>query len=78
MAVQLLAGIGSVLGGIFGGGSKKKLAAQKAAYDKKMKAYEAEVIKQSNIQAQESKKTIMYVGIGGAALVLVMIFMMKK
>lgn len=79
MAIPLLAGIGSFVGGLFGGGSKKKLAAQQADFAKKLEAQKAELNRQMALEAQQNKKTMTMVGIGAGGLVLIMmLFMFKK
>jgi hypothetical protein len=69
--------IGNVLGGIFGAG-KKTAAQAKATAAKELAAFKTEMSRQANLQAQESKKTLMYVGIGAVVLVIIMFMFLKK
>ncbi len=69
--------IGSVIGGIFGSGKAKVAAAQSSAAQQLAKM-KATMTQQMEYQAQESKKTLMFVGIGAAVLVVIMFVFMKK
>lgn len=77
MAIGTLIGIGSFVGGLFGG-SKKKKAKAKAENAKRLAQQKAELTRQMGLQAQQSKKTMMMVAIGGGGLLLFMMFFMKK
>ena len=71
--------ISGLVGSIFGGGSSsKQTASAQASYAKQLAAVKAEMTKQMNLQAQESKKTLTIVGIGAVGLIMIMFMFMKK
>jgi len=72
----LIGGIANVVGGIFG--SKKSTSSAQPSYAKQLADLKKEMASQLNLQAQESKKTLMYVGVGGVVLIIIMFFVMKK
>ena len=71
-----LGGILGTIGGIFGGGKSSSQA--QANFAKQLEQQKAELTRQMNLQAQESKKTLMVVAGGGLVLIILMFIFMKK
>ena len=77
--MSLFTVIGSAVSGILGlGGVKSSTSTSQADFAKMLADQKAEMTRQMNLQAQESKKTLTLVAVGGGALILVMFLTMKK
>lgn len=72
--------IGTLGKAIFGGGAKSTgataTATQKIDYEKLIADQKEDFEKQMTLQAQESKKTMMMIGIGGGVIVFILIMFM--
>lgn len=77
-----------IIGGIFsfvgaigkaiwgGGGGKTTAGTQKVDYEKERRELEESFKEQLSAQAQESKKTMMIIGIGAGALIFILVIFM--
>lgn len=72
--------LGGLIGGFISGitGGAKKVKAAKSSFAKQLAAQKKMFAQQLNLQAQESKKTLLYVGVGAVALIIVMFIVLKK
>lgn len=75
--MSLFSLIGGAVSGILGLGGGTSQSSQ-ANFAQQLEAQKKEFDRQMNLQAQESKKTLTLVAVGGAVLVMIMFLFMKK